>query len=81
MVSLLDASGRMLDEAPTTATCGSGCRGTFDVSLAYAVTEAQWGTLRVFDDDESGETDGIIRDYPVWLTPGPPVEVEHGCGC
>jgi germination protein M len=81
MVSLLDASGRVLDEATTTATCGSGCRGTFDVSLAYAVTEAQWGTLRVFDGDESGETDGIIRDYPVWLTPGPPVEVEHVCGC
>lgn len=42
---------------------------------------AQWGTLRVLDGDESGETEGIIREYSVWLTPGPPAEPEHTCGC
>lgn len=81
MVGVYDAKGRSLNEVPGQATCGTGCRGTFDVTVAYAVSKAQWGTLRVLDGDESGVTEGIIREYPVWLTPGPPVEPEHSCGC
>lgn len=69
MVSLHDASGEVLYSSPATATCGSGCRGTFDVAFAYRVSNARWGTLRVLDGDESGETQGITRDYPVWLSP------------
>ncbi len=68
LVGLADASGRTLVETPVSATCGTGCRGTFDLTLAYAVEVAQWGTLRVLDGDESGATTGIARDYPVWLT-------------
>jgi germination protein M len=81
MVSLYDASGRGLDETPVQATCGTGCRGTFDVTLAYTVSKAQWGTLRVLDGDESGETEGVIREYPVWLTPGLPEDAPTTCGC
>lgn len=68
MVGLADASGRTLVETPTSATCGTGCRGTFDITITYSVEVAQWGTLRVLDGDESGATAGIARDYPVWLT-------------
>jgi Sporulation and spore germination/Immunoglobulin-like domain of bacterial spore germination len=80
MVTLYDASGRQLYESQATATCGTACRGTFDITVSYDLSNAQWGTLRVLDGDESGETDGVSREYPVWLTAGS--SVEHGpCGC
>lgn len=66
---LLSGSGRVLQEGPAMATCGTGCRGTFDFTINYSITRAEWGTLRVVDGDESGETEGTFRDYPVWLTP------------
>jgi len=80
MVSLYDASGRQLYESHATATCGTGCRGTFDITVSYVLADAQWGTLRVFDGDESGETDGVSREYRVWLTRGSSVE-PGPCGC
>jgi germination protein M len=70
LISLYDGSGRQLYESPATATCGTGCRGTFDVTVSYVLSNAQWGTLRVFEGDEGGETDGVSREYRVWLTPG-----------
>jgi germination protein M len=79
-VALFNASGGQIFESQATATCGSGCRGMFDITFAYLLSTAQWGTLRVFDGDESGQTDGVSRDYPVWLSPGQP-EREHTCGC
>lgn len=81
MLGLYDASSRGLNEWPGHATCGTGCRGTFEATLSYAVSEPQWGVLRVLDGDDSGLTDGVSRDYPVWLTPGPPGEPERTCGC
>ena len=80
-LSLYDASGRELYEWQGHATCGTGCRGTFEKTHWYPVSEPQWGTLRVLDGDESGLTGGVRRDYPVWLTPGPPGGPEHTCGC
>ena len=69
MVTLVDGSGRTLVEEFVMATCGTGCRGTFETALAYDVPSAQWGTLRVW---ESSARDGEpinVREYPVWLTP------------
>lgn len=80
MVTLFDASGGQLHESTGHATCGTGCRGTFDLTVTYSVMKAQWGTLRVLDGDESGTTEGVVREYPVWLTPGPPPE-GGPCGC
>ena len=51
------------------ATCGTGCRGTFDVSLRYTVSKGQWGTLRAYNLSAKDGTPEDIRDYPVWLTP------------
>ena len=53
----------------TMATCGTGCRGTFDVTLQYDVPKAQWGTLRVYFGSAMDGSPEDIRDYPVWLTP------------
>lgn len=71
-VAILDGSGRTLTDQHATASCGTGCWGTFDVTLPYAVSSAQWGTLRVYDYSAKDGSPENIRDYPVWLTPGGP---------
>ena len=68
-VALLDGSRKVLVDKMTMATCGSGCRGTFDVTLQYDVPKAQWGTLRVYFGSAKDGSPTDIRDYPVWLTP------------
>ena len=68
-VAILDASRKTLVDEQVKATCGSGCRGTFAVTLNYTVGKAQWGTLRVYDPSEKDGTPQDIREYPVWLTP------------
>ena len=51
------------------ATCGSGCRGTFDATIAYDVAKAQYGTLHVYEPSAKDGSPVNIRDYRVWLTP------------
>ena len=70
LVSLLDAEGRVLFDGPVMATCGTGCWGTFDVTIAYDVPEAQWGTLRTYNLSAADGSVESVREYPVWLTPG-----------
>jgi sporulation and spore germination protein/immunoglobulin-like protein involved in spore germination len=69
-ITLLDASRKELVDQQAMATCGSGCRGTFDVTIRYDVAKAQWGTLRVWDGSAKDGTPQDVREYPVWLTPG-----------
>ena len=68
LVTLLDGAGATIAEVPAMATCGTGCRGTFDVALAYSVPEAGWGTLRVWDASARDGSPENVREYPVWLT-------------
>ena len=69
LITLLDASGQKLFEGPVMATCGTGCRGTFDVTIEYVVDEGQWGTLRAWNASAMDGSPEDIREYPVWLTP------------
>ena len=68
-IAILDASGRTLKDEHAMASCGTGCRGTFDLTIRYTVSKAQWGTLRVFYGSAQDGSPQDIRDYPVWLTP------------
>jgi hypothetical protein len=68
-VALLDAADRVIVDEMMMATCGTGCWGTFDVTLRYDVVKAQWGTLRVYANSAKDGSPIVIRDYPVWLTP------------
>jgi germination protein M len=68
-ITLLDGSGRQLVDQQAMATCGTGCRGTFDVTIRYDVPKAQYGTLRVWDGSAKDGTPQDVREYPVWLTP------------
>ena len=53
-VDIVDSGGRVVGTAFTTATCGTGCRGTFSVTIPYQVGAAQQGTIVVHDDDAAG---------------------------
>ena len=68
-VELLDAGDRTLVSKTVTATCGTGCWGSFRTSLPYTVERGQWGTLRVFEFSAQDGTPVNVTEYPVWLTP------------
>jgi germination protein M len=53
-VEVVDSAGHVVGKEFTTATCGTGCRGTFSVTIPYVVDAAQRGTIVVHDDDAAG---------------------------
>jgi Immunoglobulin-like domain of bacterial spore germination/Sporulation and spore germination len=53
-VEVLDSAGRVVGSSFATATCGSGCRGTFSVTVSYDVPSSQRGEIVVHDDDAAG---------------------------
>jgi germination protein M len=68
-VAILDGSGATILDESAMATCGTGCWGSFDVTLPYEVPSAQWGTLRVYNRSAKDGSVESQRDYPVWLAP------------
>ena len=70
-VQVLDAGGRVVGSTFTTATCGTGCRGTFSVDVRYRGDRARRGTIVVSDDDAAGagKPPHEVR-VPVVLVPG-----------
>ena len=68
-VELRDASGRPIADQQAMAACFCES-GAFDLTVSYDVSQAQWGTLRVFDLSAKDGSPENIREYPVWLTPG-----------
>jgi germination protein M len=68
-LTLLDNSGHQLFDGPVHATCGTGCRGTFDTTVPYTVDKAQWGTLRLWNPSAKDGSPQDVREYRVWLTP------------
>jgi hypothetical protein len=53
-VQVLDADGRVVGHTFTTATCGTGCRGTYSVDVRFRSGREQRGTIVVSDDDAAG---------------------------
>jgi spore germination protein GerM len=53
-IQILDEDGNVLVETFTTATCGTGCRGTYRTRVPFEVDHAQQGTIVVHDDDAAG---------------------------
>jgi germination protein M len=66
---LLDAEGRSIADAIVNASCGTGCWGTFDETIAYDVARAGWGTLQVYVLSAKDGSVENLTEYPVWLTP------------
>lgn len=69
-VAVLDGGGRTLAQETVMATCGTGCWGTFDVTIPYTVDRAGWGTLRAWEPSAKDGSPINVIEYPVWLTPG-----------
>jgi hypothetical protein len=70
-VRILGESGNELARTFTTATCGSGCRGTFSLNVPFRVARAQMGTVVVSDDDADGDGRPSHEvTVPVRLVPG-----------
>jgi hypothetical protein len=66
---ILDAEGKRLDRAFTTATCGTGCRGDFSHDLTYSVDSEQHGVIEVWwDSPEDGSREDVVK-IAVTLTP------------
>jgi hypothetical protein len=53
-VEVLNAKGDVVGKTFTTASCGTGCRGTYSVDVSYKVSKEQPGTIVVHDDDAAG---------------------------
>ena len=53
-VKVLDQNGKVVGHTFTTATCGTGCRGTYSVPVTFQVAHEQPGTIVVSDDDAAG---------------------------
>jgi Immunoglobulin-like domain of bacterial spore germination len=68
-IAIVDGSGRTIQDDHVLASCGTGCRGSFGVTIPYTVSKAQWGTLRAFYGSAQDGSPQDVRDYPVWLTP------------
>ena len=69
-VDVVDANGKVVGSTFTTATCGTGCRGTFTVTVAYDISSATRGLIIVHDDDAAGTgTPPHEVRIPVVLTP------------
>ena len=68
-VQIKDANGKVLADKQVIASCGTGCWGDFATTIAYTVSKAQWGTLRVFDLSAKDGTPVDVTEYPVWLPP------------
>ena len=67
-ITLLDGAGKTVADQQAMAACFCES-GTFDVTVAYTIPRAQWGTLRVWDGSAKDGTPENVREYPVWLTP------------
>ena len=67
---IVDADGNEIGpEIFTTATCGSGCRGDYEDTIEFNVTEEQVGYLEAYSRSaENGEPMFMVR-IPVILTP------------
>lgn len=68
-VRIADGEGRVLARKKVTATCGTGCWGTFDERIPYTVARAGWGTLQVYELSAKDGSEVSLTTYPVWLTP------------
>jgi germination protein M len=68
-VQLLGATHGLLVDRQVMASCGTGCWGDFSATIPYQVSQAQWGTLRVFDPSAKDGSQQNVTEYPVWLVP------------
>ncbi|MGH2528058.1 MAG: Gmad2 immunoglobulin-like domain-containing protein [Actinomycetota bacterium] len=66
-IDILDSAGKPIVRTFTTASCGTGCRGTFSKAVPFTVDTTQPGTIRVYESSaEDGKPINVV-DIPVTL--------------
>jgi Sporulation and spore germination/Immunoglobulin-like domain of bacterial spore germination len=68
-VEVRDADGDTLAKERVMATCGTGCWGTFDVTIPYAVSRRQEGSVATYNLSAMDGSIEDLRSYPVTLVP------------
>jgi germination protein M len=69
-VQVLDAKGHVLQKTFTSASCGTGCRGSYSTLASFKVAHDQQGTIVVSDEDAAGTgTPPHVVRVPVVLAP------------
>ena len=71
-VTLTDGDGLIIFEGFTTATCGTGCRGDWEIAIPYEVDALQMGSLIVWESSARDGSQTNVREHPVWLVPAGP---------
>ena len=69
VVKVLNAGGHRIARKSFQASCGTGCRGRFAVTISYHVANAQNGTIVVTDTSARGGRPPHIVRIPVKLSP------------
>jgi Immunoglobulin-like domain of bacterial spore germination len=68
-IRIRDANGGVIARGFTTATCGSGCRGSFSTKVKFSTDGAQDGTIEVFEQSMEDGSDLFVVRVPVTLLP------------
>ena len=68
-VRILNSAGREIARTFTTATCGTGCRGDYSVTIPYSVVRTQPGTIVVFESSAKDGQPVNVQQIPVTLAP------------
>jgi immunoglobulin-like protein involved in spore germination/sporulation and spore germination protein len=66
---ILDENGKEIARTFTTATCGTGCRGDYSVSVPFNVDHQQEGTVEVYESSAKDGSPINVVDIPVILVP------------
>ena len=69
IAEIATADGTVLARRNVSASCGTGCWGTFDATIPYRVDHAQPGWITVYDLSARDGTRENVRSYPVTLAP------------
>src|SRR5262249_52406203 len=68
-VRVLDSAGSEIARTFTTASCGTGCRGDYSVTVSYTVPRDEPGTIEVFESSAKDGQPVNVQQIPVTLTP------------
>ena len=79
-MALTDADGLIIWEGYTMASCGTGCRGEWSISIPYEVGVAQTGSLIVWEGSAYDGSRLNVREHPVWLLPAISEATSTGSG-
>jgi len=67
-IAILDQHGKVIASTFTMATCGTGCRGTWETDVAYDVNATQHGTIKVYEVSAKDGSDIHVVRIPVTLS-------------